>query len=85
MREKNLSFEPNLLTAVQQKLDLSIERVVVLSRTLCFIMHKTRVINRQLVDIKLFIIQLCDIMMVNIQEFGFFETETWRVRMIYNI
>lgn len=76
MREKNLSFEPNLLTAVQQKLDLSIERVVVLSRTLCFIMHKTWVINRQLVDIKLFIIQLCDIMMVNIQEFGFFETET---------
>lgn len=49
MKEKNLSFELNLLTAVQQKLDLSIERVVVLSRTLCFIMHKTRVMNRQLV------------------------------------
>lgn len=35
-------------------------------------MHKTQAINRQLVDIKLFIVQLCKIMMVSIQEFGFF-------------
>lgn len=38
-------------------------------------MHKTQVITRQLVDIKLFIVQLCKIMMVHIQEFGFLKTE----------
>lgn len=48
-------------------------------------MHKTQAINRQLVDIKLFIVQLCEIMVVSIQEFGFQKRETLIVRMIYNI
>ena len=49
MREGNLSFEPNLLMAVQQKLNLSIGKVVILSKNLCFIMPKTWIINKQLV------------------------------------
>jgi hypothetical protein len=34
---------------------------------------------------KLFIAQLCEIIMVSIEEFGFLKRETWIVRVIYNI
>lgn len=74
--KEKLSFEPNLLMAVQQELDPEYCAGYSSSRRLCSIMHKTQVITRQLVDIKLFIVQLCEIMMVHIQEFGFLKTET---------
>lgn len=74
-KHKTLSFEPNLLMAVQQDLDPDYSASHSSSRRLCSIMHKTQVINRPLVDIKLFIVQLCEIMMVSIQEFGFLKPE----------
>lgn len=61
--------------AVQQEPDPEYRAGYSSSRRLCSIMHKTQVITRQLVDIKLFIVQLSKIMMVHIQEFGFLKTE----------
>lgn len=62
--------------AVQQELDPERRAGYSSSRRPCSIMHKTQVINRQLVDIILFIVQLREIVMVSIQEFGFLKTET---------
>ena len=59
MREGNLSFEPNLLMAMQQKLNLSIGKVVILSKNLCFIMPNTWIINRQLVYSVVKVAQSC--------------------------
>lgn len=39
-------------------------------------MHEVQVINRQVVDMKLFIVQLCEIVVVSFHKFDFLKTES---------